>query len=343
MKLPAIICSDLHFTANPADEYRWAFWSWLAGELEAEKAQTLLILGDVTDAKDYHSAQLVNRLSTAFAELLARFPHLQIRVLAGNHDWLRQGGVFFKFLEHLDKRLTFITEPFEDLLDDGPASYFLPYSKSPIKDWAGMDFSHYDYLFMHQTAPGSIASNGQTMDGEELPPLNAGKVYSGDIHVPQTIGSVEYVGSPYHVHFGDAFTGRCILIDRKRKTYELHFKTISRLSVKVQGLRQLKKFELRAGDHIKLTVQLAASDLHDWKRIRRECAEYLRSRSVEVHGLALETASQRTRLAGTSSAAGVADPSRRMGPGDVVTRFVIDEELGAEMLDVGLDIVEQVR
>lgn len=338
MKLPAILCSDLHFTANPSDEYRWTFWPWLAGEIEAEKAQTLLILGDVTDAKDYHSAALVNRLTKAFAELLSRFPQLQIRVLAGNHDWLRQGGVFFKFLEHLDPRLTFITEPYEDTLDDGPAAYFLPYSKSPVKDWAGLDFSHYDYLFMHQTAPGSIASNGQAMDGEELPAFNAGKVYSGDIHVPQTIGQIEYVGSPYHVHFGDAFTGRCIVIDRKRKAFDLHFKTISRLAVKVSGLRELKKAELREGDHIKLVVRLAAGDMHDWKRIRRECADYLRGRAVEVHGLALETDSRRVRLAGTSAERASARP---MGPADVVTRFVIDEELGGDMLDVGLDIVGQ--
>jgi UDP-2,3-diacylglucosamine pyrophosphatase LpxH len=338
MKLPALLCSDLHFTANPADEYRCAFWPWLAGEIEAEKAQTLLILGDVTDAKDYHSAALVNRLTKAFAELLARFPQLQIRVLAGNHDWLRQGGVFFKFLEHLDKRLVFITQPFEDLLDDGPSAYFLPYTKNPIRDWANMDFSHYDYLFMHQTAPGSIASNGQAMDGEELPPLNALKVYSGDIHVPQEIGVVEYVGSPYHVHFGDAFRGRCIVIDRKRKAYDLHFETISRLAVKVSGLRELKKRDIRSGDHVKLTVRLPASDLHDWKRIRRDCSDYLRSVGAEIHGLHLETTRERVRFVGTEG--GISAPVS-LAPTAVVTRFVIDEELGGDMLDVGLDIVEQ--
>lgn len=340
MKLPAILCSDLHFTANPTDEYRWAFWPWLAGEIEAEKAQTLLILGDVTDAKDYHSAQLVNRLTKAFADLLARFPHLQIRVLAGNHDWLRSGGVFFKFLEHLDPRLVFITQPFEDMLDDGPSAYFLPYSKSPVKDWAGMDFSHYDYLFLHQTIKGSIASNGQAMDGEELPALNAGKVYSGDIHVPQKIAGVEYVGSPYHVHFGDAFTGRCIVIDRKRIAYDLHFETIARLSLKLSGLRELKKAQLRKGDHVKLTIQLSAADLHDWKRIRRECAEYLRERDVELHGISLEA----NRVSTRSARGDVEGASRRsLVPADAVTRFVIDEELGGEMLDVGLDIVEQTK
>jgi DNA repair exonuclease SbcCD nuclease subunit len=341
MKLPALLCSDLHFTANPADEYRWAFWEWLAGEIEAEKAQSLLILGDVTDAKDYHSAQLVNRLTGEFSNLLQRFPKLTVRVLAGNHDWLRQGGVFFKFLEHLGPRITFITEPYEDTLDDEAAALFLPYSKNPARDWANQDFSHYDYLFIHQTVKGSIASNGQAMEGEELPPLNAGKVYSGDIHVPQKIGAVEYVGSPYHVHFGDSFRGRCVVIDRKRKAYDLHFETISRTSAVVSGCDQLEGLDLRAGDQIKLTVRLAPRDLHDWKRIRRECIDYLRAKSVEVHGVTLDGAGARVRLAGVD--ADGAQPRRVASPEDAVTRFVVNEELGGEMLEIGLDLLEQTK
>lgn len=341
MKLPAIITSDTHFTASPVDEYRWSLWPWLAGEIEAEKAESLMILGDLTDAKDYHPAELVNRITGEFRKLLDQFPKLVITVLAGNHDWLKQGGVFFKFLEHLGSRIRFVTKPFEDTLDNDAAAFFLPYSKNPVRDWGNLDFSHYDYLFMHQTVTGSIASNGQAMDGEKLPPLNASKVYSGDIHVPQTVGVVEYIGSPYHVHHGDDFKPRVVLLDRKRKAHDLRFETIRRLSIRVASLEQLKAQRIQPGDHVKCTLQLARSDFHDWKRIRREAAALFKERAAVVHGLALEADRGSDQRAGGTT--DQAHPGRAAtSPVDSVTRFVVTNELGGDLLDAGLEIVEDL-
>lgn len=332
MKLPVIIVSDPHFTANPADEYRWGLWPWLAGEITAEKARTLLILGDLTDAKDYHSAELVNRLTSAIAAV----PIEEVVVLAGNHDWLKQGGVFFKFLQHLQKpRVRVITEPAEDLGADGdPTCMFLPFTKSPARDWKDRDFSHYDYLFMHQTAPGSIASNGQKMDGDELPPLNAGKVYSGDIHVPQTIGQIEYVGSPYHVHFGDSFKPRCLVIDRKRKAYDLHFETITRRALSISSLAELGKLGIEKGDQIKITVHLSEAEAHQWTTIRWGVIKDVKELGAHLHGIKLVIQKTNERLG---------EPRQRKAPNpaDAVVRFVTSQELGADVLDSGLEIIEK--
>ncbi len=334
MKLPAIIISDPHFTASPNDEYRWGLWPWLANELDTERAKTLLILGDLTDAKDYHPAELVNRLTAAIASM----PVEEVIILAGNHDWLKQGGVFFKFLQHLQKpRVRVITEPAEDLgADDDPTCMFLPYTKSPARDWKDRDFSHYNYLFLHQTAPGSIASNGQRMDGEELPPLNAGKVYSGDIHVPQEVGVIEYVGSPYHVHFGDHFKPRCIVLDRKRKAFDLNFETIRRLAITISGIAELDEAGIGVGDQVKVTVKLDQADAHHWNAIRREVVEDIHSRKANLHGVKLVTERSAERLADGSQ-----PTIRAPSPADAVFRFVAGQELGGDILDAGLEVIEQ--
>lgn len=335
VKLPAIIISDPHFTASPNDEYRWGLWPWLAGEIAEEKARTLLILGDLTDAKDYHPAELVNRLAAAIVSM----PVEEVIILAGNHDWLKQGGVFFKFLQHVTKpRIRVITEPTEDLgADTDPACMFLPYTKSPARDWKDRDFSHFDFLFLHQTAPGSVASNGQKMDGDEMPALNAGKVYSGDIHVPQVIGAIEYVGSPYHVHFGDNFKPRCLVIDKKRKAYDLHFQTVARRAVTVWSIEELKRLDLGKGDQIKVTVHLDTADAHQWHQIRREAVEWVKERGAQLHGLKLVPERSQERLAGLKQ------PAQKPRPTDAVYRFVVGLELGGDLLDAGLDVVEEAQ
>lgn len=332
MQLPALITSDLHLTASPADSYRWSLFPWLADHVRRERVKSVIILGDLTDAKDYHPAELTNQL---VAEIIALSQLAHVTILMGNHDYLKSGLAYFKFLE-LTANIRYITKPTEDL--DGEPCYWLPHSKNPLKDWEGMrDFSHYSYIFMHQTIKGSIASNGMAMDGDALPDMTtAGKIYSGDIHVPQiianpVIGSIEYVGSPYHVHFGDRFNPRVILINRTRIAVDLHFNTISRTTLDVGSLRELKRLKLHKGDQVKLRIALSEADKHDWARIRREAQAWLKEEGVEIEGVELKVKKARRVLLEGRPA---------MTPADAITRYVEAEELGGSMLEVGLECLD---
>lgn len=290
-----------------------------------------MICGDLTDAKDNHSAELVNRVVNAIRLLKVD----AIKILVGNHDWLKEGQEYFRFLNVLPN-VQYINRPTEDPDVKGIPTFYLPYSKNPARDWAGMDFSHYDLLFLHQTVKGAITSNGQEMDGEEMPALNAAKVYSGDIHVPQKCGPVEYIGSPYHVHFGDAFKPRCVLLERGGRAVDLHFETISRVAITVNSIAELRRQDLRAGDQVKVTVELAEAERHDWAKIKREALELLKKRGVEVHGLKLmvrKPANQRQERAKRATLA--------LSPAEIVSRFIEAEELGGEALAAALEVIEQ--
>ena len=296
----------------------------------------MVIAGDLTDAKDYHSAQLVRRVVDNILLVRRSLGNGgRVEILMGNHDYLKRGHAFFAFLSQFEG-VRFITEPCDDGLLEGPLALFLPHTKTPVADWSGMDLSHYSYVFMHQTAPGSVASNGQKMDGETLPSLKGPKVYSGDIHVPQAIGDIEYIGSPYHVHFGDRFKPRAVFIDRRGRPDDMHFETISRMTLKVDSLRALKRQQLRAGDQIKLRVQLSASEKHEWLRIKREAIEWLKQQQVELHDIELLVErSTRRLIAGTR-------PAPVLGPvdeTDAVLRHVTAEGLGADALEMGLELL----
>lgn len=339
MKLPSIITTDLHYTASPADEYRWGLFPWLKQQAKEYKARSICILGDLTDAKDYHSSVLVNRLVkeiTGLTEVVE-----QVYILSGNHDYLKDGHPFFSFLSAIPG-VKFINEVFSDTDDDLPVLW-LPHSKNPAKEWAGFkDLSWYSHIFMHQTMSGSMASNGQEMGGEGVEQLHwfkAGRdlpcILSGDIHVPQKLGLVEYVGSPYPVHFGDSFDARCILMRKDGSRKNLHFDTIRRPSFVVDDVNQLFEIQegkkVSKGDQVKFKVLLPQSEQHEWPKWRTLIEGFCRSEQLELCGLRLEIEKSRRRLQ---------EVKKAVNPDDVVLSFVEDEGLTAEAFEAAMEVMQ---
>lgn len=300
-----------------------------------------MILGDLTDAKDRHSASLVNQIVDALSALARRVS--EVVLIAGNHDWLLRHESFFRFLNHIPN-VRFITQPTEDELD-GRRVMFLPYSKTPRADWAPLDLHTFqpDLIFMHQTVAGSIASNGEAMEGEDLPLLPASaRVYSGDIHVPQVVRlkegpAVTYVGSPYHVHFGDDFSPRVMMLDRRcREHWLTDLKTPRRVSLKAKSLRAVRCLELDPGDQIKLKFDLAAEDRHRWAAIKREAIGILESKGVHVEGIELVSSQPDARIKPDD-----AEPARKqVSTKTLVVEFARTEGLPGDALDIGLDLLE---
>lgn len=339
MKLPCLVTTDLHLVDNANASYRWDLFPYLAARASDIEAQTLMILGDLTDAKDRHSASLVNQITDSIGAIARRVP--EVVLIAGNHDWLLRNEAFFRFLNHIPN-VRFITKPTEDELDERRVM-FLPYSKTPRAEWTPLDLHTFqpELIFMHQTVAGAIASNGEAMEGEDLPLLPSKcRVYSGDIHVPQTIRlkdgpEVTYVGSPYHVHFGDDFSPRILMLDRRcREHWLTDFKTPRRVSIKASGLRQLRRLDLDPGDYVKVRFELSAADRHQWASIKREAVAILEDRGVKVEGVQLLSTAHQSRI----KVEGQPLPSSQ--PSDIVSEFVSQEGLPGDVLEVGLQLLE---
>ncbi len=337
MKLPAIITTDLHLTAKPRDGYRWELFHWLQGEIHKHKAKSVLILGDITDAKDFHSAELVNRIVWNIVKLTEEVE--EVVILMGNHDYL--GDVpFFHFLSNLP-RVRFISSIYDDRVDTSASlgCLYLPHTRTPKKDWERIDMEDYDFVFMHQTVTGAIASNGQSMQGELAGDMLGPQIqiYSGDIHVPQDIGNVRYVGSPYHVHFGDAFDPRVLMIDKHGREKTLRFESIQRMTIKgdqievMEALMSLSEF-----DQVKIKLDLAPEDRARWDSIKREVAGLCSDRGIELHGIELvPRISRKILLPQARRIAAQTDHA------ESVTRFVVREDLGGDVLETGLDLVKK--
>ena len=258
--MTVLVTSDTHLTDRPADEYRWRLFKWL----EQQKADELIICGDLVDQKDRHGARLVNRLCNAIMELELR---MRIFLLKGNHDYLDPNHPFFQFLGN-SEGVAFITNPVAMDLSIGKA-FFMPAGAK----W-NFDLPNVDYLFAHATFSGAKAETGHTLTGVDPAVVDgfAGQILSGDVHVPQKLrkGQIEYIGAPYHIRFGDVFEPRILLIKNSGRMEDLYFPAPRKHTFRITKPDDLLDEEAAAGDHVKVLCLLRRAEYVKWRDYRRE-------------------------------------------------------------------------
>ena len=284
---PLLLLADIHLTDAYKDNYRWGLFDWLENKQKKYHFTKVVILGDLTEKKNNHSALFVNK----FVEALL-YSQLSFIILMGNHDYEADQDPFFRFLRFFPT-IHYIKQPAEyKWITNEKGKYknllFLPHTRMPIDDWSGINLNLPDYIFMHQTVTGSIASNGQKLIGElddSLPVGEHTKVYSGDIHVPQRVGPIEYVGSPYHVHFGDNFSPRALLIYPDGDRIVLHFQTLQRFVATVSDPEEIRKLNCRENDQIEVRIRLHQREIGKWAALKRLTSEICIERKLDIRAI----------------------------------------------------------
>ncbi|MEE8113134.1 MAG: metallophosphoesterase, partial [Nitrososphaerales archaeon] len=127
--------SDLHLSDKADDEYRWQIFEFLHGYYAMTEDKNLIILGDLTDEKDHHSAKLVNAIADEILTL--RDKGMEIFILKGNHDYIDPACPFFDFLDSYEY-VNYITWP-KTWLIQGERCLFLPHTRNPIEEWEDDD------------------------------------------------------------------------------------------------------------------------------------------------------------------------------------------------------------
>jgi hypothetical protein len=285
--MSVIITADTHWNDNPRDESRWGLFSWLC----SQQADELLILGDLTVAKNNHPARLVNRLVDGFLALAKNYKH--VYVLKGNHDYADPDCPFFGFLQHTKENIHFIPMPDLIKLSIGEV-FFMP---------AGTDWSEHRSnisnrnVFAHATFDGAISETGYLLTGvnPKLVYGSGARVISGDIHKPQILktisgpistsaGRIEYVGAPYHIHFGDDYTPRLLHISDDFKQTDLFYPSPRKYTQIIQTLAELYRIAIKERDQIKIIAQMRRADLPEWKLWRDAIKEHAEQQGWVLHG-----------------------------------------------------------
>jgi hypothetical protein len=336
----ALLVSDTHFTALPRDAYRWKLFEWLAEAIPKNEVRNLFILGDLTQEKDRHPSQLVNRIVTSLLNLYRQAGLHGIYILRGNHDGLDPTCPFFRFLGEYPS-IKYIATPFAFSLH-GRDILMLPHTIDPVADWKDVDMGHADTVLMHATVRGAIAENGQALDG--IPPglLHAARranIYSGDIHVPQKIGNVEYVGAPYPVRFGDSFQPRAILLTGKGSV-SLPIPSIRRGVMTLTHFDSVVDWEgVSPGDQFKFKLRLAPTEYMHWAEMKKQIVMICKAKGVELCGLELEKVVSEQKLKPRSKGPTNAQVGRT--PKQLVEAHCAANKLPAAFLQAGVGLLKE--
>src|ERR1039458_1280582 len=80
-----LLTCDPHLTDNPIEAYRWKVFNFIKEACKKYNVNHIFILGDLSDRKDRHSSELLNRLARSLSNLHDE-TGAQIWISGGNHD-----------------------------------------------------------------------------------------------------------------------------------------------------------------------------------------------------------------------------------------------------------------
>ena len=267
--MTTLVTGDIHLSGNPRDYYRIETMRRLASLAKEWGVNNTIILGDLTEQKDRHNAWLVNQVVNVISLFHALGP---VYVLQGNHDYLSDADCpFFGFIDHIPD-VTWIKSPSRFDFSFGKA-LFLPHTRNYKRDWADLPHEHYKWAFAHNTFAGAQGDNGQKLEGIPIDVLpNNACVISGDVHVPQTICNLTYVGAPYTIDFGDKYEPRVLLIHGDG--YAIESKPLGgpqKRLVEFSWNSEWKFFDkgvLNPGDILKIRMSISKSAISKWPETR---------------------------------------------------------------------------
>jgi hypothetical protein len=259
----------------------------------------------------------------------------------GNHDFVDRATPFFRFLSRI-KNLRMILEPETHELvigKRGAKCLFLPCTRHYQRDWAPWfdKLKTFDFIFCHQTFGGALAENGVALDGIPISLFDGidARVFSGDVHVPQAIGSVTYVGAPYRIKFGDRYQGRVIHIDKRGAAHDLHYPCANRHLVEGSTAHVMKTMAaLPEGDQVKIVVALPRSEYVSWPAIKDDIMKGCQLRKLDVCGIALKA----------DGADGHAKIARRVPPktpSELVDRYAQQHALPDDVRGIGQALLKE--
>lgn len=280
--MTVLFTADIHLSDNPRDAYRDHWMSGLPELAKREGCSHVVLGGDLTEQKDRHSAWLTNRIPYHVSRLVKA--GLSVTIYTGNHDYIDEGVPFFEFLKRMDG-VSYAKAVTVAEIDDLGQVLILPHTRNPQRDWHGVDVHRYSYVFAHATFKGAQSDSGfQFDDGVDPGLFGDQRVIAGDIHTPQRVGPVRYVGAPYTIDFGDSYHPRVFVLSRS-KIKSVSCRGPQKVLVTVKSVKELTHSAgVQEGDIVK--VDYAAKYQRDrWQEIVDACGEWAERRKVTLHSV----------------------------------------------------------
>lgn len=326
-----ILTADWHLTDSEIESYRWNIFDTLRAISLQHAVTQILVLGDITDRKDRHAGNLLNRLVHALKDL-SNDAGVVITILMGNHDAPLNGTPYWTFLN--EGPIHYITEP--TILS---GILLLPFSANPAAEWADLDFNKCAVM-MHQTLAGSLVDGDRKIEyaPHPLPLFPRGvPIYSGDVHRPQSIGGVTYVGAPHPVRFSETWENRVLVIKKNdfKNPHQVNIRSIRRAILDISSSDQLKSLRFGTNDQLKIRYMLTAGKMAEWPKEEQAIRDWAAKKGIV---LASVEATLQEEL--TLDSKPKASAMELMRPDEVIRQFGESEKLSEDVIAVGQSLLD---
>jgi DNA repair exonuclease SbcCD nuclease subunit len=310
------------------------------GELGRKyQVKRIFLLGDVFELKD----RIPARIMILFAEAVAKYP-CPLTILRGNHDFAEDEYAPIRLLER-EGKIDFISNPWVDFSKTSTSNgiAFLPYFRKWnqfVEEWKRLHFlieghSEPTKLFLfHNTVPGSKFANNRKAEGEfDLPTIKNVRYLAGDIHLPQKVGPIQYLGSPYQVDFGEEGQDKFVYLYKTEGDIltPVELKYPKFISVDVSTINDIEQKDIE-GNYVRMIGEV----LKEKKEQVEECKKILESWNPKFVVSAVKYRTEKkTRI-------DVAKSDHQA----VLSEFLQQSETGLDkkrLLEVGLDLIKEVQ
>lgn len=171
-------------------------YCFVADSILRLKPKVVINCGDTFQNSQFQTAQVLHGADQAFTKIRQACLEVGARhfIIPGNHDILNMHKMItsISLLKHYGEVVLLPTT-----IDvDGASVVFLPYDDNIPRVYSNLlSAQAYDLIVTHQDFSGCVYESGLRSDSGLDPSFLKTKVISGDIHLPQDIGNVSYVGS----------------------------------------------------------------------------------------------------------------------------------------------------
>lgn len=182
---------------------------------------------------------------------------------------------------------------------------------------------------------GALAENGTEMRNDNMVVLpRSNKQYSGDLHVPQTVRNLTYVGAPHVTRFGDNYPTRMLVLDDNYEiVHEVLLKTPRKHMIDITSIADLETLTVEAGDAARIRVSLPSGSEEGWPALEAGVMAWARSRGVSVASVD----------ALVDVGVGGQTYNTDIDPEEILHDFCKGEELSEDLVAVGLALLKAAR
>lgn len=334
IKMNELVTADWHLTDKAQEEYKWDIFPRIVKLCKQHDIDKLYFLGDLTEKKDRHSSILVNKLVDGTMSLLDVVKVMVI--IRGNHDYVDEQNPFFKFLQ-THEQIQYVHRVVINKADNDLYVSHTANMDSLYQQFKGP----YNRIFMHQPVTGATSSNSYKLTTLLDPGIFEGwakQVYAGDIHVPQDVGLVRYVGAPYHVYFGDTYEPRIIIIKNgKEQSIKMHFPKKWHLTT--SNLNDPKFANIVQDDLLKLTFVLDRSEFYKYDEYKKQIKDWAKGKGVNLCGMKLVSANKEPSIRQTL----IKKDNKPLSHREIFSQFAKKNKLSSMYKDAAFELITEDR